>query len=337
MLEEKFRDLCEEVSIFVKETKEVVQELERLSGNDLAKETVSLLRRGQKRDLYKMTCLQMMVNESHLSVREKNTFVSKMNLGTLDELVIAANSRGLFNGMLVYFDRENGKDLDFSNGLHNLWTELLERTNERQLFITELEGVCPSVMMYKILKFLNESGDHDKYLPESFMNRQWIRRMSLHVYGVLVFMSSWFLREVQAQIRRIFLDGYGVLVDQGVIDSGCSRHMTGNMSYLTDYKEIDGGYVAFGGNPKGGKITGRDQKVKVIRCDNGTEFKNKEMNQFCERKGIKREFSVARTPQQNGVAKRKNRTLIEAARTMLADSKLPTTFWAEAVNIACYV
>ncbi|GJZ97392.1 retrovirus-related pol polyprotein from transposon TNT 1-94 [Tanacetum coccineum] len=73
------------------------------------------------------------------------------------------------------------------------------------------------------------------------------------------------------------------------------------------------------------------------RCDNGTEFKNKEMNQFCKRKGIKREFSVARTPQQNGVAERKNRTLIEAARTMLADSKLPTTFWAEAVNTACYV
>ncbi|GJR96432.1 putative ribonuclease H-like domain-containing protein [Tanacetum coccineum] len=80
-----------------------------------------------------------------------------------------------------------------------------------------------------------------------------------------------------------------------------------------------------------------DHKVKVIRCDNGTEFKNSIMNQFCEMKGIKREFSVARTPQQNGVAERKNRTLIEAARTMLVDSKLPTTFWAEAVNTACYV
>ncbi|GJT54267.1 putative ribonuclease H-like domain-containing protein [Tanacetum coccineum] len=80
-----------------------------------------------------------------------------------------------------------------------------------------------------------------------------------------------------------------------------------------------------------------DLKVKVIRCDNGTEFKNMVMNQFCEMKGIKREFNVARTPQQNGVAKRKNKTLIEVARTMLADSKLPTTFWAEAVNIACYV
>ncbi|GJR26927.1 retrovirus-related pol polyprotein from transposon TNT 1-94 [Tanacetum coccineum] len=61
------------------------------------------------------------------------------------------------------------------------------------------------------------------------------------------------------------------------------------------------------------------------------------MSEFCEKKGIKREFSVARTPQQNGVAERRNRTLIEAARTMLADSKLPTTFWAEVVNTACYV
>ncbi|GJS22796.1 ribonuclease H-like domain-containing protein [Tanacetum coccineum] len=54
-------------------------------------------------------------------------------------------------------------------------------------------------------------------------------------------------------------------------------------------------------------------------------------------KGIKREYSNARTPQQNGVAERKNKTLIEAARTMLADSFLPNTFWAEAVSTACYV
>ncbi|GJX37530.1 putative ribonuclease H-like domain-containing protein [Tanacetum coccineum] len=299
------------------------------------------------------------------------------------------------------------------------------------------------------------------------------------------------------------------LKDKGVIDSGCSRHMTGNKFYLKDYEEIDRGFVAFGGNSKGGKITGKgkirtgkldfedvyfvkelklnlfsvsqmcdkknsvlftdtacvvlspdfkltdeshvllkvprkdnmynvdlknvvpqggltylsakatpdesniwhrrlghkgkqhrascktktvrlisqplqmlhmdlsgptfvkslmkkmyclvviddfsrfrwvfffatkdetseilktfitgienltDLRVKVIRCDNGTEFKNRVMNQFCEMKGIKREFSVARPPQQNGVAKRKNRTLIEAARNMLADLKLPTTF-----------
>ncbi|GKC58659.1 ribonuclease H-like domain-containing protein, partial [Tanacetum coccineum] len=59
-----------------------------------------------------------------------------------------------------------------------------------------------------------------------------------------------------------------------------------------------------------------DLKVKVIRCDNGTGLKNKVMNQFCEMKGIKREFSVARTPQQNRVAERKNRTLIEAGRKL---------------------
>nr|GEX73911.1 hypothetical protein [Tanacetum cinerariifolium] len=80
----------------------------------------------------------------------------------------------------------------------------------------------------------------------------------------------------------------------------------------------------------------KDYKVKIIRCDNGGEFRNKEMNDFCSQKGIKREFSNARTP-YNGVAERRNRTLIEAARTMLADAKFPVTFWAEAVNAACYV
>nr|GEU44635.1 hypothetical protein [Tanacetum cinerariifolium] len=158
--------------------------------------------------------------------------------------------------------------------------------------------------------------------------------------------------------------------DKGVIDSGCSKHMIGNMSYLIDYEEINGGYVAFGGNSKGGKIIGKDDycrftwvfflaskdetsailktiingienlvdhNVKVIRCENGIEFTNKEMNQFCKMKGIMRQYSVARTPQQNKVAEKRNNTLIEAARTMLADLKLPTTFWVEAVNTACYV
>ncbi|GKE52319.1 putative ribonuclease H-like domain-containing protein, partial [Tanacetum coccineum] len=80
-----------------------------------------------------------------------------------------------------------------------------------------------------------------------------------------------------------------------------------------------------------------DRKVKIIRSDNRTEFKNKVMDDFCREKGIKREYSVARTPQQNGMAERRNMTQIEAARTMLVDSKLPTTFWAEAVSTACYV
>nr|GEV82798.1 putative ribonuclease H-like domain-containing protein [Tanacetum cinerariifolium] len=240
------------------------------------------------------------------------------------------------------------------------------------------------------------------------------------------------------------------LKDKGVIDSGCSRHMTGNISYLSDFQELNGGFVAFGGNPKGGKISGKGKiktgkldfedvyfvkelkfnifsvsqmcdkknkvlftdskclvlspdfkppdesqvllrvprennmynvnlkdnvpsgdltclfekatidesnlwhrrlghinfktikkllslKVKVIRSDNGTEFKTSDLNQFCGIKGIKREFSIPRTPQQNSIAERKNRTLIEAARTMLADLLLLIPFWAETVNTACYV
>ncbi|XP_035838242.1 uncharacterized protein LOC118485855 [Helianthus annuus] len=78
-------------------------------------------------------------------------------------------------------------------------------------------------------------------------------------------------------------------------------------------------------------------KVKVIRLDNGTEFKNITLDTFYIDKGIDRQFSAPQTPQQNGVAERRNRTLIEAARTMLADSKLPSFFWAEAVSTACYI
>nr|GFB67201.1 hypothetical protein [Tanacetum cinerariifolium] len=80
-----------------------------------------------------------------------------------------------------------------------------------------------------------------------------------------------------------------------------------------------------------------NHKVKTIRSDNETEFKNSALIEFCRLKGIKKEYSNARTPQQNRVAERKNMTLIEAARTMLPDSFLPTTLWAEAVNTVCYV
>ncbi|GKG45496.1 hypothetical protein Tco_0495574, partial [Tanacetum coccineum] len=52
--------------------------------------------------------------------------------------------------------------------------------------------------------------------------------------------------------------------DQGIFDSVCSRHMTGNKSFLTDYQDIDGGFVAFGGSPKGGKITGKGKRVDQI-------------------------------------------------------------------------
>ncbi|KAD6118823.1 hypothetical protein E3N88_10094 [Mikania micrantha] len=77
--------------------------------------------------------------------------------------------------------------------------------------------------------------------------------------------------------------------------------------------------------------------IKCVRSDNGTEFRNHILDEFYMSKGIQRQYSIPRTPEQNGVVERKNRTLIEAARTMLADSGLPLIFWAEAVNTACYV
>nr|GEV43662.1 retrovirus-related Pol polyprotein from transposon TNT 1-94 [Tanacetum cinerariifolium] len=176
------------------------------------------------------------------------------------------------------------------------------------------------------------------------------------------------------------------LKGKGIVDSGCSRHMTGNKAYLVHYHDFNGGPVAFGGSK--GQITDTEclvlspnfkmpDKNKVLlrvprqhnmysfnlenivpseglacliakdtvdestkwhrRCDNGTEFKNKDIIEFYGSKGIKREYSNARTPQQNRVAERKNRTLNKAARTMLADSFLPNTFWAKAVSTACYV
>nr|GEX37534.1 hypothetical protein [Tanacetum cinerariifolium] len=189
------------------------------------------------------------------------------------------------------------------------------------------------------------------------------------------------------------------LKDKGVINSGCSRHMTGNMSYLSDFEELNGGYVAFCGNPKGGKISGKgkirtgkldfddvyfvkelkfnvfsvsqmcDKKNSVLFTDIeclvlSLEFKLPDENQVLLRvprknnmynvdlKNIvpsgdltflwdegdkEREFSVPRTPQQNEIGERKNRTLIGATRTILADSLLPIPFWTEAVNTACYV
>ncbi|GJW30057.1 retrovirus-related pol polyprotein from transposon TNT 1-94 [Tanacetum coccineum] len=92
---------------------------------------------------------------------------------------------------------------------------------------------------------------------------------------------------------------------------GCFSHMTGNKAYLSDYEDFNGGFVAFRSDPKGG----------VLEKD----------NVYCL------DLNETIVTLENGVAERKNRTLIEAARTMLADSLLPIPFWAEAVNTACYV
>ncbi|GJU17129.1 putative ribonuclease H-like domain-containing protein [Tanacetum coccineum] len=151
-------------------------------------------------------------------------------------------------------------------------------------------------------------------------------------------------------------------------------HMNGYKAYLAKFPRLYGGTVAFWSILiffPGHKMRDKKNKVPVylnLKClVLSPEFKGglaclfakatiDESNKWHRRlghvnfkknlnkllkgnlvRGIKREYSNARTPQQNGVAERKNRTLIEAARTMLADSFLPNTFWAEAVSTACYV
>ncbi|GJW92938.1 putative ribonuclease H-like domain-containing protein [Tanacetum coccineum] len=225
---------------------------------------------------------------------------------------------------------------------------------------------------------------------------------------------------------------------KGMFDSGCSRHMTGNKALLTDYQDIDGGFVAFGGSTRGGKITGIG-KIRTNKIDFEDVFFVKELkfnlfsvSQMCDKKNnillteteclvlspdfklIDESRVLLRVPRQNNMynfdlknvvpfgdltclfakatidesklwhrrlghvnfktmnklvkgslirdlplktfendhtcvacqkgkqhkasfAERKNMTMIEAVRTMLADSLLPIVFWAEAVNTACYV
>nr|GEX50435.1 hypothetical protein [Tanacetum cinerariifolium] len=133
--------------------------------------------------------------------------------------------------------------------------------------------------------------------------------------------------------------------------NGCSRHMSGNISFLLDFEEINGGYVAFGeiqkvkGKPhrascKSKPVSSvshplqRFRWVFFLATKDDTSAILKTIITGIENQ---REFSVARTPQQNRVAERRSRTLIEDARTMLTDSLLHIPFWAEAVNTACCV
>jgi hypothetical protein len=77
-------------------------------------------------------------------------------------------------------------------------------------------------------------------------------------------------------------------------------------------------------------------RIKKIRSDNGMEFNNSQIEGFLEEEGIKNEFSSLYTPQQNSVVERKNRTLLDMARTMLEEYKTSDQFWAEVINTACY-
>ena len=76
--------------------------------------------------------------------------------------------------------------------------------------------------------------------------------------------------------------------------------------------------------------------IKKIRSDNGTEFKNTNIEDYCDEIGIKHELSATYTPQQNGIVERKNRTLIEMSRTMLDEYGTSDRFWAEAINTSCH-
>jgi len=81
----------------------------------------------------------------------------------------------------------------------------------------------------------------------------------------------------------------------------------------------------------------KSSKIVSIRSDHGGEFQNERFEHFCEKHGIKHNFSAPRTLQQNGVVERKKRSLEELARTMLNENSLPKYFWADVVNTACYV
>ena len=78
-------------------------------------------------------------------------------------------------------------------------------------------------------------------------------------------------------------------------------------------------------------------KLKILRTDRGGEYTSNEFQNYCKDARIKRQLTVRHTPQQNGVAERKNRTIVEMARSMLTSKGLPNSYWAEAVNTAVYL
>ncbi|GJY05315.1 putative ribonuclease H-like domain-containing protein [Tanacetum coccineum] len=339
---------------------------------------------------------------------------------------------------------------------------------------------------HNLVAFLTKSAESEGFEQiVDFLNASSIKyalTVNPTIYTQLVLlreMRSLLLRPQQGNPQQ-------ALKYKGMFDIGCSRNMTGNKALLTDYQDIDGGFVAFGGSTRGGKITGIG-KIRTNKIDFEDVFFAKELkfnifsvSQMCDKKnsvlfpeteclvlsiefklidesqvllrvprqnnmlghvnfktmnklvkgnlvrglpsktfendhtcvafqkgkqhkvscktklvssisqplqmlymdlfgptsvrsinhktyclvvtddfsrfslvfflatksetsgilkqkGIKREYSFARTPQQNGVVERKNRTLIEAARTMLVDSLLPIVFWAKTINTACYV
>ncbi|KAK1666148.1 hypothetical protein QYE76_054307 [Lolium multiflorum] len=140
--------------------------------------------------------------------------------------------------------------------------------------------------------------------------------------------------------------GYSSGGPKWVFDSGCTNHMTGGRGVLDQFIEDVNkkSSITFGDNSKGKDETYREfiifakkaqrmyeSEIKAIRTDNGTKFKNYTMQEFVDDEGIKHEFSAPYTPQQNGVVERKNRTIIEMARTIYYNKS------TRAIEVSCDV
>ncbi|XP_075473510.1 uncharacterized protein LOC142504545 [Primulina tabacum] len=141
-------------------------------------------------------------------------------------------------------------------------------------------------------------------------------------------------------------------------DSGCSRHMTGSKDHLIDYVELRSGHVTYGGGAKG-RIAGKGTlnvdglpnlhnvlyveglnsnliSISTRSADNCYQL-GEDLVYNHSKGGITHEFSTPKTPQQNGIAERKNRTLQEMAKVMLSSKNISKRFWAEALNTACHI
>nr|GEW05838.1 ribonuclease H-like domain-containing protein [Tanacetum cinerariifolium] len=150
----------------------------------------------------------------------------------------------------------------------------------------------------RLQKLISQLEMHGEVIPQEDINKKFLRSL-LEEWTMYTIMWRNKLEIETLSLDDLFnnLKAYESkgnpqqdLKDKGVIDNGCSRHMTGNISYHTDYEEIDGGFVAFGGNSKGGKIT-RKGKIRTGKLDFEDVYFVKELNfklicilQMCEKK-----------------------------------------------------
>ncbi|GJR93512.1 retrovirus-related pol polyprotein from transposon TNT 1-94 [Tanacetum coccineum] len=291
----------------------------------------------------------------------------------LEELDVAANSRSLFDGIIVYFEMETTIDLEFVVDLHNLWVQFINRTNDRKLFISEVQGVPPSLMSYNCVAFgkstcfvrdlqgnelLTDNRGSDLYTislqetssstPIYFMAKAsptqawlWHRRLSHLNFDYINLLSKKDIGIGLPKLKHV--------KDQ--LCSSCELSKAKRSSFKTKAVPSSKGrlnllHMDLCGPMRVESMNGKkyilmiqrnlQAQVITVRTDRGTEFLNKTLHAYFKEEGIEHQTSTPRTPEQNGVVERRNRTLVEAARTMLSASKLPLFFWAEAIATACY-